>query len=85
MLHPEIFVPPLALAHLVGLCALVYSLESVTGCFTRMWRRHPLLLGLSSAPEPEAEGVSAASNPSSAHCDSARHESLTLHTFTNLL
>ena len=80
MLHPEIFVPPLALAHLVGLCALVYSLESITGCFTCMWRRLPLLLGLSSAPEPEAEGVSAASNPSSTHFDSARHERFTLHT-----
>ncbi len=82
MVHPDIFVPPLALAHLVGLCALVYSLESITGCFTCMWRRLALLLGLSSAPEPEAEGVSAASNPDSAHFDSARRERLTLHTVT---
>ena len=62
-IHPDVFVPPLAVAHLVGLAALFYSLEKVTGCFSRTWRTVVLLLGLRTGPAPDDAGSSAPQTP----------------------
>ena len=62
-IHPDVFVPPLAVAHLVGLAALFYSLEKVTGCFSRTWRALVLLLGLRTGAAPDDTGTSAPPTP----------------------
>ena len=62
-IHPDVFVPPLAVAHLVGLAALFYSLEKVTGCFSRAWRALVLLLGLRTGAAPDDAGSSAPPTP----------------------
>ena len=62
-IHPDVFVPPLAVAHLVGLAALCYSLEKVTGCFSRAWRALVLLLGLRTGAAPDDAGSSASPTP----------------------
>jgi len=76
MVHLDIFVPPLVVAHLVGLCALVYSLEKVTGAVSRARRRLSRLLacpalapaaGPSSAPPSTAEAAPPSPQPAPVH------------------
>jgi hypothetical protein len=38
-IHPAVFVPPLVVAHLLGLVLLGYSLEKVFGVFSKLLRR----------------------------------------------
>ena len=38
-IHPAVFVPPLVVAHVLGLILLGYSLEKVFGVFTKLLRR----------------------------------------------
>ena len=37
--HPAVFVPPIVVAHVLGLTLLGYSLEKVFGVFSKLFRR----------------------------------------------
>ena len=39
MIQPAVFVPPIAIAHVFGIILLVYSLEKVSGVFSKLGRR----------------------------------------------
>ena len=50
-IHPQVFVPPLVVAHVLGFVLLVYSLEKVFGVFSKLIRAVRPSTLLRKAPE----------------------------------